>query len=273
MHRRCRPPLLALVLLAAWLPLAAFAQVETPSSEPERVRVAPQIYGSSGKLERVTREGLVLRRMGHSTQPNAPKMLRIAGGPLVPVSGEGRSSWGKLRKGDLVVVSYRIEPVPAATKVLVLPPTAHPLVASAVGATPAKAKGRQFTGWVKYKDESLLVVRTPDALTPHPAPGRVRTFVRHEGTEVTLFRDSWDELKKGDRVIVHFQKGNPRPADLVKVVLRGGEKPLPPGLATRLFDPTYDRSVKDVDGIGEVPPGQQWEPPNDRSSSSASASN
>ena len=43
-------------------------------------------------------------------------------------------------------------------------------------------------------------------------------------------------------------------------VLRGGEKPLPPGLATRLFDPAYDESVEDVDGIGEFPPGQVWKP-------------
>ena len=45
------------------------------------------------------------------------------------------------------------------------------------------------------------------------------------------------------------------------MLLRGGLKPLPPGLATRLYDPRFDGSVKDVDGIGEVPPGTPWPPP------------
>lgn len=255
--RLALPILLALLLL----PLAAAA-----GDAPETGRS----YASTGKLERVEDDSLVLRRMGQTTQPNAPAILRIEGGAEVPVSGEGRSQWDKLRRGDLVVVSYRLDPGPVAEKVLVLPMTAHPMVAASLGVTPAKQAGRQFTGWIKYRDESLMVVRTPDSLPPQQLPGKTRTFVRHEGTKVTLYRDSWDDLKKGDRVIVHFSKGNPRPADLVKVVLRGGEKPLPPGLATRLYDPTYDRSVKDVDGIGELPEGAHWQPPPPPTTDSAS---
>ena len=44
------------------------------------------------------------------------------------------------------------------------------------------------------------------------------------------------------------------------MVLRGGEKPLPPGLTTRLVDPEYDETVEDVDGIGEFPPDRVWQP-------------
>ena len=67
-------------------------------------------------------------------------------------------------------------------------------------------------------------------------------------------RDSWDTLRKGDRVKIDFQKGNPRPADRIQVIRRGGEEPLPPGVATRIFDPDYDKSIRDVDGIGETGP-------------------
>jgi len=258
MPPRCRT-LLLIALLVAWLPLPAAGEDEAD---------ARRTYATTGKIERAGEEAIVVRRLGQTTQPNAPPVMIIRGGEDVPVSGEGRSDWSKLRRGDLVIVSYQLEPAPLASKVLVLPVTAHPMVAAALGVTPAKSAGRQFTGWIKYKDESLLVVRTPDALPPRQIPGKVRTFIRHEGTKVTLYRESWEELKKGDRVIVHFSKGNPRPADLVKVVLRGGEKPLPPGLATRLYDPTYDTSVKDVDGIGEIPAGANWTPP--RSAESAS---
>ena len=275
MHRRCRP-LLALAALVVLLPLRAPGEAELPATDAQ-TNAAPApatpTYGTTGKIERVRRDAIVVRRMGRTTQPNAPLIMTIAGGPAVPVSGEGRSHWMKLRRGDLVVVSYDLDPEPRAAKVLVLPPTAHPLMAAALGVTPAKMKGRLFTGWIKYKDESLLVVRTPDAAPPLHRPGKVRTFIRHEGTKVELFRDSWDALKKGDRVMVHYQKGNPRPADLVKVVLRGGEKPLPPGLATRLFDKSYDTRVKDVDGIGEIPPGVTWTPPKPQPSPPDSASN
>ena len=92
--------------------------------------------------------------------------------------------------------------------------------------------------------------------------GEAKTFVRKPDTKVELLRSSWDELKKGDRVAVVFEKGEPRPAERVRVILRGGLKPLPPGLATRLYDPAYDKSVSDVDGIGEWPPGVPWPPAN-----------
>jgi hypothetical protein len=102
------------------------------------------------------------------------------------------------------------------------------------------------------------VVRTPNPPKRSRNRAEVKTFVRTDKTVVEHLRTSWDELKKGDRVVVTFAKGEPRPAERVKVVLIGGKKPLPPGLATSLFDPAYDQSVKDVDGIGEWPPDKEW---------------
>ena len=252
LRRRC-----LLVLLCALLPLAALAEGEVAPETPAEARPG----GFTGKIERVQGDTITVLRLGRLPRPNAPRLVIVPGGPDVPVSGEGKQSWSALRRGDLVVVAYETGENPRATKILVLPPTAHPTVAAVVGTTPAKVRGRQFTGWIKYKDESRIVLRTPDAAPPQKRKGKTREFLRQEDTKVELFRDSWEAMKKGDRVTVFFGKGNPPPANLIHVVLRGGEKPLPPGLATRLFDPAYDASVKDVDGIGEIPPGETWQPP------------
>jgi hypothetical protein len=255
MHRRCRRGLVA--ALCALLPLTALAETGATAEAETEVR-----RGSiTGKIERAKDDSITVLRLGPVPRPNAPRVLIVPGGPDVPVSGEGKQTWSALKRGDLIIVAYEIGETPRATKVLVLPPNAHPVVAAAVGSTPAKKRGRQFTGWIKYKDETRLVLRSPDAPPTKKREGQVREFVRHEGTEVDLLRDSWEALKKGDRVTIEFGKGNPRPANRIHVVLRGGEKPLPPGLAGRLFDPDYDESVKDVDGIGEIPPGTTWEPP------------
>lgn len=269
MHRRCRW-LLALTAFAICLPLSAPGDPAPGETAAPEASSSDLVYATTGKIERVRPDSIAVRRMGRTTQPNAPALQVISGGMTTPVGGEGKTSWSALRKGDLVVVSYRLDPTPQAAKVMVLPPTAHPAVAAALGVTPAKLKGRVFSGWIKYKDQTTLVVRTPDRPPPQYRPGQTQTFVRQEGTKVELHRSSWDELKKGDRVMIHYQKGNPRPADVIKVVLRGGEKPLPPGLATRLYDPVYDTSVQDVDGIGEIPPDQTWQPPPPRPTPPAS---
>jgi hypothetical protein len=100
----------------------------------------------------------------------------------------------------------------------------------------------------------VIHVLRPRAAPPATRPSQLKLFVRKTGTKVAVLRDSWTALKKGDRVKIEFEKGNPRPIDLVQVIWRAGEKPLPPGVATRLFDLRYDRTVKDVDGIGESGP-------------------
>jgi hypothetical protein len=134
-------------------------------------------------------------------------------------------------------------------------------MAAAAGQDPfANKHGREFMGWIKLVDEKTLIVRTPDGPPGANRKGDVKTFVRQPDTQVELLRSSWSELKKGDRVAVVFSKGEPRPAKTVKVVLKGGEKPLPLGLATRLYDERWDKSVKDVDGIGEWPPDKPWPP-------------
>jgi hypothetical protein len=121
-------------------------------------------------------------------------------------------------------------------------------------------KARPFVGWIKLKTDDTLVVRMPDGPPPRSVPGEIKTFERNDDTEVAMLRSSWDELAKGDRVMVYSDRDRPGSARRIVAILRGGEKPLPPGLATRLFDPRYDESVEDVDGIGEVPPGTQWPP-------------
>ena len=95
---------------------------------------------------------------------------------------------------------------------------------------------------------------SPAAPPPARRQAEVKAFIRKEDTRVEVLRDSWQDVRKGDRVKIAFQKGNPRPIDLLQVIRRGGEEPLPPGVATRLFDPRWDESVKDVDGIGETGP-------------------
>jgi len=131
-----------------------------------------------------------------------------------------------------------------------------PMARRPPGGKPKKA--RPFVGWIKQKTDDALVVRMPDGPPQRNIPGEIKTFERSEETAVEMLRSSWDELEKGDRVMVYSVQGSPGSARRIVAILRGGEKPLPPGLATRLFDPRYDESVEDVDGIGEIPPGTKW---------------
>jgi len=143
-------------------------------------------------------------------------------------------------------------------------PASGALAEDAERAPEARAKkARPFVGWSKQKTDDTLVVRMPDGPPPRNAPGAIMTFRGGEDTTVEMLRSSWDELQKGDRIMVYFERGDPKSAHRVVAILRGGEKPLPPGLATRLFDSRYDESVEDVDGIGEVPPGAKWPPDGD----------
>lgn len=213
----------------------------------------------TGKLLKKTADRLVVQQLGG---PDQGKKVRIAGNAKVPVAGL-KESWAALSPGDAVTVTYEAEGAArTAVKVDVKRPKDLPVVAQLLGKPPpAKRRGRSFTGWIKEKTDERIVVRTPDGEPPNARKGEAIAFVRTEDTAVSHLRSSWAELKKGDRVTVSFAKGRPRPAKQVIVVLRGGEKPLPPGLATRLYDPTYDKTVKDVDGIGEVPAGAVWTPP------------
>jgi hypothetical protein len=213
--------------------------------------------GITGRILKVSKAGiLVAENLGASP---SDRRIQIQGDAEVPVSGK-KSGWQQLRKGDMVSVSYREESgASRAVSVLVFSPSDHPMVAAALGKRTSKK--RVFIGWIKQVDENQIVVRTPNAPPPSDKTGEVLTFVRQEDTAVESLRDSWGALKKGDRVQVDYGKGRPRPALRVVVLLRGGLKPLPPGLATRLYDPRFDRSVEDVDGIGEVPPGTPWPPP------------
>jgi hypothetical protein len=213
--------------------------------------------GITGRILKVSGAGiLVAENMGNS---QADRRIQIKGDAQVPVSGK-KSKWLELRKGDFVSVSYREESgASRAVSVLVFSPKNHPMFAAALGKKTGKK--RVFIGWIKQVDENQIVVRTPNAPPPSEKKGEAIKFIRQEDTAVESLRDSWNALEKGDRVQVHYGKGRPRPATRVVVLLRGGLKPLPPGLATRLYDPRFDRSVKDVDGIGEVPPGTPWPPP------------
>jgi hypothetical protein len=213
--------------------------------------------GITGRILKVSKAGiLVAENMGTGKND---RRIQIQGNAKVPVSGK-KSAWQQLRKGDFVAVSYRQESdASRAVSVLVFSPKNHPMFASALGKR--SSKKRVFIGWIKQVDENQLVVRTPNAPPPGEKNGETIRFIRQEDTAVESLRDSWNALEKGDRVQVHYGKGRPRPAVRVVVLLRGGLKPLPPGLATRLYDPRFDRSVKDVDGIGEVPPGTPWPPP------------
>jgi hypothetical protein len=208
-----------------------------------------------GIIQKVTADGLLVRRAGPASDPRAPAYMAFAGKFGVPVEGQGKNSWLALRRGDLVMVSYVAGPPHRITKVNVLPRASR--AASAVpGATPVPPGRRQrsFVGYIKKKEGDELIVMSPPAAPPGRRPREIKAFVRTDHTKVGVLRDSWDDLRKGDRVRIGHQKGNPRPIDVVQVIRRGGEKPLPPGLATRLYDPEYDESVKDVDGIGETGP-------------------
>jgi hypothetical protein len=253
---------LGAALVALFLPLAGLAEDPAPeaptsptaaTADPTETTPEKKTRAFTGLIRSVSGTEIVVQQIGNGRKLKTQQLLKVPGGVGTPVSGQGKDNWLKLRKGDLVAVAFRPGPPPKTLKVLVLPPTALPQVANAVGTTPRKGR-RDFTGWVKQKDDSLLVVRTPDAAPPGKRKGETKTFIRTESTTVKLMRSSWDEIKKGDRVSVHFEKGDPRPIKSITIIGRGGEKPLPRGLATRLFDPKYDTNVKDVDGIGETHP-------------------
>jgi hypothetical protein len=223
---------------------------------PEELQeiAANMVRGLTGVILRATPEQIAVRNLSEGT--GGSTWIELSGGPDTPVSGE-KKSFDALRPGDLVAVAYQGVP-PRAVGVRVITQELNPQLAASAFRDPYKKRGREFTGWIKQIDAETMVVRTPNG--PLGRVGEIKTFSRHDATVVELLRDSWDDLKKGDRVTVIFRKGEPRPADRIKVVLRGGEKPLPRGLATQLFDPAYDHTVKDVDGIGEWPPDQPWPP-------------
>ncbi len=255
MHRMTRS--LGALWLALWLPLAVVAKEPAPA-EPGLTQAAPAAAGAqageerktrafTGVIREVTASHILVQQVGHGRKLKSNPILRVPGDAETPVSGQGKDRWAKLRRGDVVAVAFRPGPPPETLKVLVLPATAMPQVIKAVGKTPRKGK-REFTGWIKHKDGSLLVVRSPDAAPPGKRKGQIKEFVRTDATTVEVLRSSWDEIRKGDRVTIEFAKGDPRPIKRIQVVSRGGEKPLPPGLAKRLFDPRYDASLEDVGG-------------------------
>jgi hypothetical protein len=264
----CRLRLAAFALLLP-LALAAAAAAEDakpadakPADAPEKAAETPSgpPKGITGVIINLTKESFAVRNLAQGSG-GGRSFLTLGGSPETPVSGT-KKSFGELEAGDLVAVSYQGDP-PKALGIRVLPRDLDPAFAAATGGAGLYDKrGREFIGWIKQIDAKTMVVRTPNPPPPSRRKGEIKTFVRTDETVVEHLRKSWDELKKGDRVVVRFAKGEPRPAEVVKVVLIGGRKPLPPGLATQLFDPTYDKTVKDVDGIGEWPPGEPW-PPSD----------
>ena len=237
-------------LLACVVPALA-ADTGTPEPKPGEA-----LEGVTATILDVGPKRLLVVRSGSATDAQAPRVFAFGGGADVPVSGGGRTSWADLEQGDPVLVSYVGGDQPQARKVTVLsrPVPVDSLILAQAGFPLEKPAKRTFVGYIKKKDGDVLHVMRPRAAPPADRPSQIKRFVRHPGTKVAVLRDSWDALKKGDRVKIEFEKGNPRPTDLVQVIWRGGEKPLPPGVATRLYDPTYDKSVKDVDGIGETQP-------------------
>jgi hypothetical protein len=245
--------LFCLLLLA----LAAPAGAEEPkAAPPSDAELSAQVTrGVTGTIVRVSPEQIMVRNLGEGS--GGTSVVALEGGSDVKVAGL-RTSWESLAQGDLVAVSYRGEPA-RAVGIQVLPVGGQ--LQAATGQDPFLHKGgREFMGWIKLVDANTLIVRTPDGPPGSNRKGDVKTFVRTPDTKVDLLRGAWSELKKGDRVSVSFSKGEPRPANKVTVVLRGGEKPLPRGLATRLYDERWDVTVKDVDGIGEWPVGEPWPP-------------
>jgi hypothetical protein len=251
-------------LLPLALAVAAHAEDAQPAEQPAATPATPQKppdpasavpRGITGVILSITGESLAVRTLAQGAG-GGRSFLTLAGGADTPVSGT-KSSFKALEMGDLVAVSYQGDP-PKALGIRVLPRELDPTFAAATGADRYAKRGREFIGWIKKIDDKTMVVRTPSPPKGSKHKAEVKTFVRTDTTQVELLRNSWDEMKKGDRVAVTFAKGEPRPAETVKVVLIGGQKPLPPGLATQLFDPAYDKSVQDVDGIGEWPPDKEW---------------
>jgi hypothetical protein len=262
--RRCARKLLLAAALACCLPLLASAQAEkAPVEEIEAVTSAAEaaskptekLEGVAVFIEKVQADGILISVAGTSTDPTIPRSFKIAGSSRVKVSGNGKKHWIDLRRGDLALVSYVKGDPPVARKVNVFPRVSiDPTLRAAVGLDPRKPKERTFIGYIKRKEGDELHVLSPAPVNQARRRPEIKRFIRHEETSVEVLRDSWDDLRKGDRVKIAFQKGNPRPADLIQVIWLGGEKPLPPGVATRIYDPKYDENVKDVDGIGETGP-------------------
>jgi hypothetical protein len=225
---------------------------------PEEKALAEKVmHGVTGNVLRISEDRIVVRNLGEGSKGQG--LYELARDEKLSVTGT-KKSWEAITRGDLVAVSYKGIP-PRAVGIQVLPPQLDPQIAAAVGQDSFLPKaGREFMGWIKMVDANTMIVRTPDGPPGANRPGDVKTFVRQKDTKVELLRSSWNELKKGDRVSVSFSKGEPRPAQVVRVVLKGGEKPLPYGLATRLYDSRWDMTVKDVDGIGEWPPDKAWPP-------------
>jgi hypothetical protein len=241
---------------------------ESRSAEGQPAPAATVARSVVGTILKISNDGLSVRDLSEGR--GGRFYIRLAGGPDVAVDGL-KKSWQELQKGDLVIVTFGGDPV-RARGIRVLPLSAHPAARAALSRDRyTKPRGREFIGWIKQVDAQTLVLRTPDGPPGTRRKGGIKTFVRHDGTVVERARSAWEELKKGDRVTVQFSKGDPSPADRVMVTLRGGQKPLPPGVATRLFDPAYDRTVKDVDGIGEWPPGKPWPPTAEESTESSAA--
>jgi hypothetical protein len=259
MFSRAHGRIACMLLLLLSLAGAVRAEDEKPAElTPEEKALAEKvIHGVTGNVLRITEDRIVIRNLGEGSRGQG--LYELVKGKELTVTGT-KKSWEAIGRGDLVAVSYRGEP-PRAVGIQVLPPTLDTQIAIAAGQDPfAHKPGREFMGWIKLVDANMMIVRTPDGPPGSNRPGDVKTFVRQKDTKVELLRGSWNELKKGDRVSVSFTKGEPRPAEIVRVVLKGGEKPLPYGLATRLYDSRWDMTVKDVDGIGEWPPDKPWPP-------------
>jgi hypothetical protein len=233
----------------------ASAPSPAPAASPKQAEVS---RGITGVILALSEKTIAVRNLAEGSR--GTNSLTLAANADTRVTGL-KKSFAELRQGDFVAIAYQGTP-PTATGIQVLPPNLDGQIAAALGLDPYHKQSREFIGWIKRIDAHTMVVRTPDGPPASRRKGEVKTFVRQPDTKVEMLRSSWDELKKGDRVVVDFDKGEPRPAERVQVILRGGEKPLPPGLATRLFDRAYDQSVKDVDGIGEWPPGVPWPPQN-----------
>ena len=243
-----------IALLAMFLPGPGLAGEVAP---PQAEQAAPAesalraTHNVSGRIARIEGDRLVVET---SIRPGG-KRYQLQGGKDTQVAGK-KSEWSALRRGDFVSVTYDPRRTPSTLGlVYVFPASALPKVAEMMGKKPVRK--REFIGWIKQVDGESLVVRTPNMPPPSRAPGRTMKFVKQDDAVVEGERDTWSSLKKGDRIHVFFGKGRPRPATRILVLLRGGEQPLPPGLASRLYDPLYDDSVKDVDGIGEVRPGDE----------------
>lgn len=237
------------------------------AAEPEKPAdpAAQVARGISGEIVYLTKQTIAVRNLEAGS--GGRTVLTLGAGADTRVTGE-KKSFADLRRGDLVAVAYQGTP-PRATGIQVLPREVDPRVAATRASSLYQKPGREFIGWIKKIDAQTMVVRTPDGPKGSRHKGEVKAFARKPDTVVELERSSWETLKKGDRVAVAFEKGEPRPAVRVTVLLRGGEKPLPAGLATRLYDPAYDRSVDDVDGIGEWPPGVPWPAGDEKAASGA----